>query len=119
MGAWRTRYRSTKEGEPAVGSGHNGINFHYRVGLPVDPAGELPDGRKFADVRDLKRDLLANPEQLARNLAAQLTVYATGTPVRFSDRPELGRILARTQRAGYGVRALIREITASEMFLNK
>jgi hypothetical protein len=119
MGAWRSRYRSTKEGDPVEGSGHNGINFHYRLGLPVDASGELAGGRKFSDVRELKRELLADPEQLARNLATQLAVYATGAPIRFSDRPQLARILSKTKKEGYGVRALIHEITRSEMFLNK
>jgi hypothetical protein len=119
MGAWRNRYRSTVEGDPVEGSGHNGINFHFRLGLPVDASGELSDGRKFSDVRQLKQELLTDPEQLARNLAGQLIVYATGAPVQFSDRPQMARILARSKPGGYGVRSLIHEIVRSELFLNK
>jgi hypothetical protein len=119
MGGYRDRYRSTAEGEPATGSGHNGINFHYRLGLPVDASGELADGRKFAGIRELKQELLADPDQLARNLAQQLVIYATGAPIRFSDRPQVAQILARSKPEGYGVRTLIHEIVRSDLFLNK
>jgi hypothetical protein len=119
MGGYRSRYRSTAEGEAVTGSGHNGINFHYRLGLPVDASGELADGRKFADIRELKQELLAAPDQLARNLAQQLVIYATGAPIRFSDRPQVAQILARSKPDGYGARTLIHEIVRSDLFLNK
>ncbi len=119
MGAWRDRYRSVGPGEKVKGSGHNGINFHYGWGLSVDPSGELPDGRTFHDIRELKRLLLADPDLLARNLERQLTIYGTGAPIRFSDRPTLAKILAQNRAEGYGVRSLIHEIVESDMFLNK
>jgi len=119
MGALRERYRSVGAGEKVKGSGHNGINIHYGWGLAVDSSGELPDGRKFKDARELKELLATDPDQLARNLAQQLTVYATGAPIRFSDRPEIAKILAENRAEGYGVRSLIHEIVESDMFLNK
>ncbi len=119
MGQWRDRYRSVGPGEKVKGSGHNGININYGWGQSVDPSGELPDGRTFKDVRELKQLLLADPELLARNLAQQLTIYATGAPIRFSDRPAITKLLAENRAAGYGVRSLIHEIVESDMFLNK
>jgi hypothetical protein len=119
MGALRSRYRSVGAGEKVKGSGHNGINIHYGWGLAVDSSGELPDGRKFKDARELKELLATDPDQLARNLAQQLTVYATGAPIRYSDRPEIAKILAENRAEGYGVRSLIHEIVESDMFLNK
>ena len=79
----------------------------------------LPDGRAFADVRELKRQLLTDEKQIARNLARQLVIYATGAPVRFSDRPAVEKILERTAARGYGVRAVLHEVVQSELFLNK
>ena len=41
---------------------------------------------------------------IARNLVRQLTVFATGAPVRFSDREEIEKILAAAKDTnGYGV----------------
>ncbi len=119
MGAARDRYRCIGGGDPVKGVGHNSLSFHYSLGLPVDASGELPDGRAFHDVRELKQLLAADPGQLARNLVRQLTVFATGAPIRYSDRPVIAGILARTQAGGYGVRDLVHEIVQSDMFLNK
>jgi uncharacterized protein DUF1592/uncharacterized protein DUF1588/uncharacterized protein DUF1585/uncharacterized protein DUF1587/uncharacterized protein DUF1595/cytochrome c len=119
MGGWRDRYRSSGQGDPVEGIGHNGLNFHYCLGPTVDPSGELPDGRRFQNVAELKELLLKDDEQLARNLTRQLVIYATGAPIQFSDRPQIGKILAHTRPTGYGVRSLIHEIVQSDLFLNK
>jgi len=119
MGAWRERYRSVGEGEPVKGIGHNGLNFHFSLGPKVDSSGELPSGEQFADVRQLKECLAKDDEQLARNLAQQLAVYATGAPIRFSDRPRIAKMLAKSQESGYGVRTLIHELVQSDLFLKK
>jgi hypothetical protein len=85
----------------------------------VDAAGELPDGRQFRDVIELKRLLLADEKQLARNLTRQLAIYATGAPVRFADRAHVEGILDRASSSHYGVRSLIHELVQSELFRSK
>jgi hypothetical protein len=119
MGGWRDRYRSVGGPEKVKGIGHNGNYFHFSLGPAVDSSGELPDGRKFADVRQLKRCLASDPDQLARNLAQQLTIYATGAPIGFADRPVIEKILAENRKNSYGVRDLVLQIVLSELFLNK
>jgi hypothetical protein len=119
MGGARTRYRVIGGEESVKGSGHNGLIFHFGKGPAVDASGELPDGEKFHDVRELKELLIKDDEQLARNLIQQLLVYATGAPVQFSDRQPIANILARTRKTGYPVRSIIHEIVQSDMFLNK
>ncbi|PYK59371.1 MAG: hypothetical protein DME21_13340, partial [Verrucomicrobia bacterium] len=119
MGGWRDRYRSEAEGELAQGIAKSGQKFAFHYALPVDASGELPDGRKFRDVRELKQLLLANEKQLARNLARQLTIYATGAPIHFADRESIEQILERASSSHYGVRSLILELVQSELFLNK
>ncbi len=120
MGAWRDRYRATGDAAPPEkGFGHGGQKFVFHFAQPVDASGELPDGRKFADIREFKRLLVENEAQLARNLAKQLTVYATGAPVRFSDRAAIDKILQRARASHYGVRTLIHELVQSDLFLSK
>jgi len=119
MGGWRDRYRSEAEGELAQGIAKSGQKFAFHYALPVDASGELPDGRKFRDVRELKQLLVANEKQLARNLARQLAVYATGAPIHFADREPIEQILARASSSHYGVRSLIHELVQSELFRNK
>ena len=100
MGGWRDRYRGVAEDKPAEkGFGKNGQPFEFHFGLPVDSAGELPDGRPFQDIRDFKRLVREEDAVLARNLARQLLVYATGAPVRFGDRAEIERSSERERAA--------------------
>lgn len=119
MGGWRDRYRAEGDGVPAVGIAKSGQKFAFHYALPVDASGELPDGRKFRDIRELKQLLLSNENQIARNLAKQLTVYATGAAVRFSDREEIEQALQRASSSHYGVRSLVRDIVLSELFRSK
>jgi hypothetical protein len=120
MGAFRDRYRAVSADVPPVkGHGMNGQKLEFHWGLPVDSAGELPDGRPFKDVRELKKLLLKDEAAVARNLVRQLTVFATGAPVGFSDRPEVEAILARARAREFGVRTLIEELIQSPLFQNK
>src|SRR6185295_4466155 len=109
MGGWRDHYRANGEGAPEKGLAKSGQKFAFHLGLPVDASGELRDGRKFQDIREFKKLLLSDEQQLARNLVQQLTVYATGSPIRFSDRPVIDRMLARTRANDYGARSLVHE----------
>jgi len=120
MGAHRVRYRAVADNvKPEPGYGLNGQAFAFHYGLPVDSTGEMPDGRAFHDVKEFKRLVLSDEMVVARNLANQLVVFATGAPVRFTDRPELERILQRARARHYGVRTLVEEIVRSELFQNK
>src|SRR5262249_46811477 len=135
-GGWRDRYRALEDADAAkpeaakpdtakplqpkaegIGKGGHFFDFHYA--RPVDAAGTLPDGRSFADLRDLKRLLLSDERQIARNLASQLITYSTGAPVRFGDRPQLEAILDRTKANDYRVAAVIEAIVQSDLFRSK
>ncbi|MGE0127511.1 MAG: DUF1592 domain-containing protein [Blastocatellales bacterium] len=120
FGAWRDKYRAlAKDAEKASGIGKNGQRFAFSYIQPVDATGNLPDGRKFRDIRELKRLLLDDERQIARNLTNQLVVYATGAPVGFSDRRKVEAILDRAASKNYGVKTLVRLIIESDMFRNK
>ncbi|MBI4904503.1 MAG: DUF1592 domain-containing protein [Acidobacteria bacterium] len=117
LGAWRTRYRGVAEGERVSGIDHTGHDYAYTIAGAVDAHGAFADGRPFQDVRDLKKALAARPRVLARNLLHQFTVYATGTPVRFSDRPEIEAMLDKCAPGDYRVGDLLHTLTQSRIFL--
>ncbi len=120
MGAWRDRYRGADETKTALkGLGKNGHPFAFHFGLPVNATGELPDGRRFQDIRDFKRLVREEDAMLARNLARQLLIFATGAPVRFGDRGEIESLLQRARAQRYGLRSLVHEVVQSPLFLNK
>jgi hypothetical protein len=120
MGAWRDRYRaSANDAAPAPGFGKNGWPFAFYYALPVDASGQLNDGRSFRDVRDFKQLLLQDERQLARNLARQLSIFATGSPVRFGDRAAIEQIVDRAEPKGYRVRDVLDALIASNLFRSK
>jgi hypothetical protein len=120
MGGYRERYRAVSDRvKPVKGQGMNGQAFQFHYALPVDSVGQLADGRPFKDVRELKQLLAQDEAPIARNLTRQLTVFATGAPVRFSDRDEVEKILAAAKANKYGVRSIVHAIVQSELFRNK
>lgn len=119
LGGWRTRYRGVEHGERMSGIDRAGHDFTYTLADPVDSSGRLRDGRTFRDIRELKAIFASDPRQLARNLLHQFTVYATGTPVRFSDRAEIETMLDECSADGYRVRDLLLALIQSRIFLGQ
>ncbi len=120
MGGYRDRYRALSGNLPAVkGFGMNGQPFTFHYALPVDSAGELPDGRAFKDIRELKKLLVQDEALIARNLVRQLTIFATGAPVQFCDREAVEKILDTEKGSQYGVRSIVHAIVQSDLFRNR
>jgi len=120
MGRWRDNYRSLATGSERVeGVGRSGNEFVHFIAKEVDASGTTAKGGAFADVIGFKKLLLEDEEAIARNLIEQFLVYATGAPVRFSDRREVTAILEKTRASEYGVRSIIHEIVQSPLFLRK
>jgi hypothetical protein len=116
-GEWRDHYRATgAKGREEDRKIVNGRGIYYHFEKPVDPSGQLHDGRSFEGFVEL-RDLLAADERgLARALVGHLVTYATGAPVTFADRREVERILDRAEPSRYGVRTLLLELVLSPLF---
>ena len=119
LGGWRTRYRGLEEGDRITGIDRAGHDFAYTLASLVDASGKLMDGRGFQNIRDLKAILAANRRQLARNLLHQFTIYATGTPVRFSDRTEIEAMLDACAADDFRVRDLMLALVQSKIFLGQ
>ncbi len=120
IGGWRERYRSLDKGDRVANKFTNlGRPVAYRHGPVVDPSGELAGGRAFAHIEKLKRLLLEDERQLARNFVGQLVIYATGAPAGYADRAAIEEILNRTEAGHYGLRSLIHEVVQSPLFQEK
>jgi hypothetical protein len=91
--------------------------MHYLEGKKVDPSGELPDGRKFAGIDELKTLLLKEEPKIARALAVKLVTFATGGPPEEIDRPEVDAIMKARGRGG--VRSLVHAVIQSKLFREK
>ena len=118
VGGFRKSYRAIDGKEREIGFGKNGQKFAFHYALPVESQGQLGK-RNFADIREFKALLVQDERQLARNLVGQLTVFATGAPVGFADRPKVEKLLDDAQSSTYGVRTLVRGLVTCDLFLNK
>ena len=119
LGGWRSRYRGIQQGEAVTGIDRAGHDFAYTLAEPVDPSGQLRDGRRFANIHELKTILSSDQRQLARNLLHLLTLYSTGTPVRFADRDEIDSMLDACETNRFRFRDLIHALVQSRIFLGK
>jgi hypothetical protein len=119
IGGWRERYRSLGAGDVPDPAKTGQKRVPYLWAQPVDASGETAEGVPFKDFEGFKQLLLKDERRLARNLAQQLAIYATGAPIGFSDRDEIEQILDRARPSAYGVRSLIHEVVQSPLFQKK
>lgn len=120
VGEWRGQYRAMGgAGRDEDRKLVNGHRIEYHAGLPVDCTGQLPDGRPFNDVNELRAMLAAEPERLARAFVGQLVTYATGAEISFADRSAVERILKDAAGKNYGLRTMLLGVVESELFQSK
>jgi hypothetical protein len=119
IGGYREQYRVTGWSRNSQEVVVDGRKMHYYHTGQVDPADTLADGRRFQNVDEFKQLLLADKDQLARALTKRLLTYATGAATKPQDREQINAIVARVREQNYGLRALVHEIVASELFQSK
>lgn len=119
IGGWRDRYRSKDKGDRPDAKVDNRGVWQYKVALPVDSSGTLPDGRHFSGIRDLKKMLLSAPESVQRCLAEKLLTYASGAGIGFADRDAVASIVKECQKQGGGLRSLVTAVVLSDTFRSK
>ena len=119
IGGMRTEYRTM-----AQDGKHSGLKqapftyawVRYRIGQPVDSTARMPDGKPIKDVRDFRKILASDPDQLAKNLVKKLMTYALGRKMGFADRAEIRNIVRQVQQQKYGFRSLVHAIVQSPAF---
>jgi len=107
-GAFRKNYRVV-DGEGA----------RWRDGLPVDCSGTTPDGRAFSGIAELRKQLAANPEQLAIGVVRHLVTYATGMPAGALDQKAVEAVAKSAKADDYGLRSLLHAVIQSDLFRMK
>ena len=85
----------------------------------IDASGELPNGKRFRDVSELKKILLEQKHQFAAALTGKLLAYALGRHTEPGDRPHIDRILKELDERNDGFRDLITRVVLSEPFRSK
>ncbi len=119
IGGWREFYRASTRTPKGIVNlpGYTGRAF-FR-GPDVEIGGETHDGQKFKNIDDYKKILLADKDQIARNLTQKLLVYATGADIQFADREVVEQTVTALRGKNYGFRTLVHEVVQSRVFLSK
>lgn len=83
---------------------------------PVDPRGELPDGRTFSGPIELKQVLMERKGEFRRCVATKLLTYALGRGLEYFDKCALNDITARMESQDDKFSVLVLEIVKSTAF---
>lgn len=100
IGQWRTHERVEK------GTGHDPL---------VDPSGEMPDGRSFADAEQFKQLLLEDRDQFLHGLVEHLCSYGLRRVLTVDDREDIEAIVAEAKRNNYQLKDIVRAVALSEL----
>lgn len=85
-------------------------------GAPIDPSGELPDGRTFSGPEQLRAVLVSRAGEFRRCLAEKLLTYALGRGLEYYDACAVERIAAATEGGGDRFSVLVEQIVTSPAF---
>lgn len=119
IGGWRDRYRSKEKGDKPSAKVENRGVWQYKVSLPVDPSGQLADGRAFKDIKEFKALLLAQPADVQRCLTEKLLTYATGAAPTYADGKVVNDIVSKAVKQGGGLKTFVTELVLSDTFRRK
>ncbi len=86
---------------------------------PLDPSGELPDGRKFADAAELKQLMLADLDKFAAAFTSKLATYAMRRAMTFDDRKSLAEITLQSKSDNYLLGTMIESLVLSDLFQHR
>ncbi len=86
------------------------------TGGPVDTAGVLPNGTKITGPDDLRRALLAHPEQFVQTVTEQLMTYALGRPIDYRDMPVVRQIVRNAAKDNDRFASIVSQVVATDAF---
>jgi hypothetical protein len=90
------------------------------AGPKVDPSGVLSSGQTYADFEEFKEVLLqTRADQFKRCLIEKLLSYSAGRKMERVDQYEIDDILETVSSNGDGLRSMVVEVLASEIFRSR
>ena len=98
IGKWREKYENDRE---------------------VDMEGVLFRKHKFTNVVEFKDAILVEKERFVRGLAGHLMAFSLGRQLGPADKVALDKIVKKSAAKGYRMKAILREVVFSKLFLAK
>jgi hypothetical protein len=91
-------------------------NKDAETGTLIDTAGKMADGELVSGPDDLRKALLARPDQFIQTLTVNLMTYALGRSVEYFDMPVVRQIVRDADRNGARFSAIVMGIVGSPEF---
>jgi hypothetical protein len=88
-------------------------------GTPIDTAGQLVDGTMIDGPVELRAALLKYEEQIVRNVAEKLLIYAVGRGTEYYDQPVVRQIVRNAAASDYRFSSLVLGVVTSEPFMRR
>jgi Protein of unknown function (DUF1585)/Protein of unknown function (DUF1588) len=89
------------------------------AGLAIDASGRMADGADVRGPDDLRRALMARPEQFVQTLTEKLMTFALGRTLEYYDMPTVRDIVRRAARDDYRFSDIVLGVVESAPFLEK
>ncbi|HTY93319.1 MAG TPA: DUF1592 domain-containing protein [Steroidobacteraceae bacterium] len=83
---------------------------------PIDASGKLPDGTQINGPDDLRKALLAHPDQFVQALTMHLMTYALGRSVAYYDMPTVRAITRTCAGENFRFSCLATQVVSSNAF---
>ncbi|MEO7412929.1 MAG: DUF1592 domain-containing protein [Opitutaceae bacterium] len=120
IGRWRETYAKFKDSTTRSPDDDASKQKEEKPAPKVDPTGAFGSGETYADFHDLKGILVASrTDVFTRHLIEEFLSYATGRHMEPSDDFVIEDIFQAVKKDGYGLRTLIVECLASEIFRSR
>ena len=85
-------------------------------GTPIDSTGQLVNGTPLYGPSDLRKALIARPEQFVQTMTEKLMVFALGRSMEYRDMPAIRAIVRNAASENYRFFCLVKGIVNSEPF---
>ena len=85
----------------------------------IDASAKMPDGTPIQGVEGLQAQLLKQEDLFLTHLAGQVTTYALGRDLGYSDQPAVRGYVDTMKRSRYTLRSLLKTIVTSDRFTTK
>jgi hypothetical protein len=82
----------------------------------IDTSGTLVDGTAVNGPADLRKAMLAHPEQIVQTLTEKLTIYALGRSLEYYDMPGIRKIVRDSKATQYKFSSIVMGVVNAPAF---
>jgi mono/diheme cytochrome c family protein len=94
-------------------------NANKTKDFDIDPRGELPGGKSFADYHGLRDAVAEYPDEFARSFTEALIEYGLGRAYGFTDQDLADEILNQAKSSEYEISEFVHALVQSKQFRSK